>query len=248
MQVSSNHTTDKLRQRLEAQMVRLLLEAGADPNLRSRFAAMTALIWAAYRGYTDMVKALLEGSADPNVKDRKGATALMWAAHHGQTRMVQTLLKAGADPAGQHVAGSAALVEVAEKGEAELAALLRNNADVNLIRAAERGDLEEVRALLETGADPNAQRTDETTPLIAAAAPLTHWGGVCFSWDSLEAEAAYWKARDESIENRKEMIRILLENGADLHPSGMDFFVADTIAHVLRKAGIDPDRYERLTV
>jgi ankyrin repeat protein len=55
-------------------MVRLLLEHGADPNLRN-YDGVTALHNAVYENQLDIVALLLEAGADPNIKDRFGNTA-----------------------------------------------------------------------------------------------------------------------------------------------------------------------------
>lgn len=55
--------------------VKLLLEAGADPSVKSS-QGDTALHWAAWDGKIDVVRALVEGGADLNMLDNKGMTAL----------------------------------------------------------------------------------------------------------------------------------------------------------------------------
>ena len=78
--------------------MKVLLEAGADPNLKDKY-GKTALIWAsAAEGHTEVVKVLLEAGADPNLKDEDGITALMGASTGGYTEVVKVLLEAGADP------------------------------------------------------------------------------------------------------------------------------------------------------
>ncbi|MDR1377220.1 MAG: ankyrin repeat domain-containing protein [Synergistaceae bacterium] len=79
------------------QVVRLLLEAGADPN--DMGGDMTSLMWAVvmhpYSGA--VLEALIEGGADVNVKMKEGWTALSLAAMLGKIKDVSLLLKAGAD-------------------------------------------------------------------------------------------------------------------------------------------------------
>jgi hypothetical protein len=53
---------------------RLLLEAGADPNIRDD-KNRTALIWAAGFGYTEFMKLLVEAGAETDIKNKYGDTA-----------------------------------------------------------------------------------------------------------------------------------------------------------------------------
>ena len=57
----------------------------------------TALITAAFRGYTEIVEVLLQNQANVNAKANNGLTALMAAAFYGHIDTVQVLLQNGAD-------------------------------------------------------------------------------------------------------------------------------------------------------
>lgn len=72
------------------EIVRLLLEAGADVHAQNKF----ALKWTAYKGHTEVVRLLLEAGADVHAGDN---FALKWAARNGHTEVVELLLAAGAD-------------------------------------------------------------------------------------------------------------------------------------------------------
>ena len=59
------------------EIVQLLLESGADLEIRARDEFKgTPLIWAAYWGLYEMVKLLLEEGADVNIPDSYGSTPL----------------------------------------------------------------------------------------------------------------------------------------------------------------------------
>jgi ankyrin repeat protein len=77
------------------EIVRTLLEAGADPNFGG---ATTPLEAAVVEGHLGVVEALLARSADVNQKVEEGFTPLMTAAATGHLELVRTLLEAGAKP------------------------------------------------------------------------------------------------------------------------------------------------------
>jgi ankyrin repeat protein len=85
----------------EAEIVRCLLEHGADPNAESFGETEgTPLCAAAAWGYTDTVRALLEHGADPNRHERQlgdvAMTALDWARRNDHAETVTTLIEHGA--------------------------------------------------------------------------------------------------------------------------------------------------------
>ena len=63
------------------EVVRLLLEAGADQNAGSQHGA-TALMTAAYRGHLEVVQWLIEAGSDKNAAAQGGETALMSATEN----------------------------------------------------------------------------------------------------------------------------------------------------------------------
>jgi uncharacterized protein len=78
------------------EIVRKLLESGANPNLIDEDSGTTPLISAIRGQYTDIVSLLLQVGADVNAKDSNGNTALKIAKEKGSTEIVQLLLKVGA--------------------------------------------------------------------------------------------------------------------------------------------------------
>lgn len=77
--------------------VKLLLNYGANVDIKDPWDGRTALMAAALYGYSDTVKLLLENKANVNAANCFGTTALMWAAEHGHVEVVKQLLDAGAD-------------------------------------------------------------------------------------------------------------------------------------------------------
>lgn len=76
--------------------VQTSLAQGAEVNAKDDD-GQTALIKAAWEGYSDIIQTLLDNGAEVDAKDSDGQTALMWAARGGHTDIVETLLDYGAD-------------------------------------------------------------------------------------------------------------------------------------------------------
>ncbi len=66
------------RPRGYADVAAILLENGADPELKDEYGA-TALIITASEGHVDTARALLDHKADTHAKDKNGWTAWLWA-------------------------------------------------------------------------------------------------------------------------------------------------------------------------
>jgi hypothetical protein len=75
------------------EIVKLLLQKGADPNARN-IGSNTALMLAARRGHVEVVNALIAGGVDVNARDRSGGTALENAREHPDVQRI--LRQAGA--------------------------------------------------------------------------------------------------------------------------------------------------------
>ncbi|KAL8450876.1 hypothetical protein Emag_002982 [Eimeria magna] len=88
---------------LQLEILKLLLEAGADPNMLAQQALSAAspfppaLILAASKGATDAVKLLLENGADPDCTDSEGFTPLHCTAEANSLACSKLLLDHGAD-------------------------------------------------------------------------------------------------------------------------------------------------------
>ena len=83
----------------EADVIRVLVEAGVDVNAKHNSGGTALTMAAATNQNAEVVSALLEVGAEVNVKDEgNGMTALMNAALHNKNpQIVSVLLKAGAD-------------------------------------------------------------------------------------------------------------------------------------------------------
>ncbi len=166
------------------------------------------LLVACERGDAAKVKELLAKGCDPNAARTSGATALSYAVAGRHTAVARLLLEAKADP---------------------------NRASFGLrplFLAAENGDVDTVKLLIQYGADVNArlEAVDEEmkvrngdTPLIAAASPNVGTGTA----RALLAAGADVNARADNgktavlqavASENVDVLRLLLEKKPDLTP------------------------------
>ena len=116
--------------RRQPDIVQLLLENGADPNIQSNDGE-TPLMSASYRSYrpgsTDIVKLLLKNGANPNIRDIEGSTALMLVSIEGKIKLAELLLKNGANPNIKNDDGDTALSLAVTGGHADIVELLERH-------------------------------------------------------------------------------------------------------------------------
>ena len=156
-----------------AAIVAKLLKAGADPN-RAQRTGETPLMTCARAGSRDAVSSLLESGANVNAKEnRQGQTALMWAVAAGHPDVARALIEGGADVhAKTHAPAGFPTARYSESG---------NNGNIDhettskggstaLAFAAQQGNIDSARILLEAGAGVNERTPDYGSALVVAAA------------------------------------------------------------------------------
>lgn len=149
--------------------VEALLAKGARVDARGDD-GWTAIMLASARGDLDRLQALLAAGANVDMRNKWSQTALLIAAQAGAVDRVRALLDAGAratiDWADNEGATALAVAAAAADSDDVLNELLAAGANPNLadadgltplMRAADRGDAERVRSLLEAKADPLAK-------------------------------------------------------------------------------------------
>ena len=140
----------------DAEIVRLLLAQGADPNARGDW-ERTALMHA---NTAAKVKLLVDAGANVEMKDKEGQTALMKAASNGNADVVTALLENGANVNAADNKGTNALLFALDSE--------------NYVLGDERKTLPERRLeaarrlLVAKSINVNAQNVDGETPLLRA--------------------------------------------------------------------------------
>jgi ankyrin repeat protein len=174
-----------------ADVVSLLIEAGANLEETESAAGQTALMWAAAERHTDVVQLLIGRGADPHAHSRGGFTPLLFAARNGDADTTRVLLDAG--------------VDINEAAYDDTTAL---------IIATIRSHTRYAAFLLDRGADPN--KGPGFAPLhwvvgdwsVELAGDKTHLRPEGTEWDLL---------RPLQGQARLDIATLLLKHGADVN-------------------------------
>jgi uncharacterized protein len=177
--------------------VKLLLDRGVNVEARSELGYTALMVAANTAGASAVVKLLLAHNADPNGRDNRTTPPLMYAAD-SDIESLKLLIAAGADVNASRQNGASALLWAAVGPAGAVPLLLEKRANINAVRArdgltplivaARSGATDNVRVLLEHGADVNARTQDGFTALMGAAC---------------------------SESGRPETVKLLLDRGAD---------------------------------
>ena len=154
-----------------------LLRAGADPN-NTKWTGESPLMTCANTGTIEAVKTLLDNGADVNSGEiTQQQTALMWAAAERHPDIIKLLVERGAN-----VHAVSRLIPEPEPFLIETPGSMGQNFPTTLrfreytggftalMFAAQQGDVESTRILLDAGADINFTTEEEGSALVVATA------------------------------------------------------------------------------
>ena len=182
----------------DSEMIKLLLQANADPNLVT-FDGRTALFGSCTHGHKECVSLLLEAGAHHERAEREGATPLIMACSRGYATCAEQLLAVGADPEAGMLAGLTPMG-----------------------MACSQGHVACVQMLSSFGARRHRIFADGQCPGSNNAEALINAEAVCMA--KHHAKLARWlrASRDWSALHHIEVLsgeraRALLRGGADLH-------------------------------
>ena len=172
---SGNHVVSLAVHQRNINMIKLLLNKGADPKMVKLEGAQDSLLDWARMPDKDVIALLISNGADPTKADFWGITPLIILS--GRADMYDTvkmLLNKGSDPNSAALHGITPLYKAAKCGHKDLVQLLLDNkADPNkattdgntpLHGAARHGNIDVVKTLLERGAKTTITNKSGETP------------------------------------------------------------------------------------
>lgn len=216
--------------RNDLEEVRQLLESGVSPDLANED-GLTALHQSCIDDFREMVQQLLEAGAKVNARDSECWTPLHAAATCGHLHLVELLIARGADLLAVNTDGNMPydLCEDEQTLDCLETAMASSGVTQDSIEEArampELHMLEDIRCLLQAGADLDAPRDHGATLLHIAAANgfgevaallLEHRASPSAKdldgWEPLHA-AAYW--------GQVHLVELLVAHGADLNSKSL---------------------------
>ncbi|KXZ48898.1 hypothetical protein GPECTOR_24g187 [Gonium pectorale] len=224
----------------DAELVQLMLDAGADPWVDERRGGRTVLHETARNGHIEALRLLVRKAkqSDLDVADKNGDTPLMHAAYQGNVEAARILLDAGAN------SSRAALVKTLYSGSADMVKMLLDGAKLKpggtdgmtaLMMAAKGGHVEVVKDLLDAGADLYARdRNGMGALMMAAKGGHVEVVKVLLAAARADVNAADMNGMTALMMAAKgghvEVVKVLLAARADVNAADMDGTTALTMA------------------
>ncbi len=183
----------------------LLLSRGAEVDARARSREMSPLCMAAMHGHPEVAQLLLDKGADPQFKSVLGYTPLFWAVTSRKQGAAELLILHAAHVAPESAEGQMILHRTAEAGKKDLVRLMISNGwNYDIFCAAALGDVDQATLLLKK--NPELLRATCALGVFSSSDARTrnletplHWAVSC---------------------NQKEMVKFLLDRGADPNARG----------------------------
>ena len=204
----------------DAEMVSVLLYAGANVRATTRLGGYTALHLASQRGHEAVIERLIKSGANPNLATVTGATPLMLAAASGHVAAVKQLAAQQADlNARERANDQTALMFAAAFDRPEVVKLLIEvGADVQL--ASKVVDISALESPEEALQDEIRKATQRNGGRAAAPDPAKEVGGVtrAFKYNELIGSqggfgAIHYAARQGSAAS----VAALIDGGVDVN-------------------------------
>lgn len=164
------------REESNSEIAKILLDNGIKKDLRNS-SKMTALHWAAFCGKINIIEVLLEYGFDIEDKDSFGNTPIIKAMSQNKIDAVKFLFNKGARPDSQGQAGFSLLEYATRRGDKDFVKQIlakftgeKKSSLGSLNEAAQKGNVETLKILLESGFDVNElSKWSNETPLMKAA-------------------------------------------------------------------------------
>ena len=227
-----------------SRFAKMIIEAGALPDLRNRYGTSALVAASEERGMPEVTSLLIKAGTD--IK-KEGPDALFWAARWGHKEIVTQLLAAGVDLKGKE--GIRALTTAADYGHTTVVAtMLDQGADINgrdsagytpLARAAEKNKQDLVLLLITRGAAVNSRDNGGYTPMLRAGQGnhpemvklLIAKGADKDGKNDLGESGVLRAVRD----NHPDVLTVLVESGADVNAADNKGSTALQIARQMKR-------------
>lgn len=217
--VRESSTNKTIEDGVQAELIRILVGAGADVNAKIQ-SGDTPLLCAVRFVHPEGVKILLDAGADIKTENGESQTPFITALRRENPEIIRFLLDAKADINAKDSSGNTPLMSVLSDHSRNMYSmfpetvkiLLDAGMEVNaqndagetlLMLAASHGDGATVRQLLDAGAEVNRKANDGKTALTAAVPDLS------------EANIHFREEHERIDNNCAEVIQRLLDAGAD---------------------------------